>query len=445
MWYCQNPIASSRIWWSACDTISNNVNLYDQDPMWHVGQRRRLLCVTTFVDIASGATVGGELSLAACADAGKSAQAGAEAATTASDPAADCGQGPVRSARDSGAADAGREEPKPVRGPLAEPSDAGGLSGVSGAGEDIGLGFDEPGGTAARPAMRVPEQASEEPRAGTTPTLIPTPILTEDALAEHARHDKAARAKEKEGGAPGGGGEGSMGLRLGFLDPLGVLEKVTDVFSRRVLPLPTTPPDASSSSPPSHGCAAPVLGGGVRDDLSGRPPIDPTGGQEAAREPEEPARAVGHAAGEACGLTLASSRDPTLAEEARASAPLPLPELVAVEPGAQAQPEPARSGPAARPLPLPELIAELPPAEPVTHGREPDADGAGSGLAGPPAAGPAAAAAAGLGCGARAPGGEEQAAGEGSPAPVGPHKRPRGLEEEGGHSPVVVSRYAGFM
>lgn len=317
------------------------------------------LCSALELTLHAGASVGGQLATAALAD----------------DPA-EAGQGPAAepgdSVREVGAApgDASGKLPGPSRAApggscnAAEesPSEAS-AGGASGKALELGVRASRAGPEGAQGPPQAPKQALEEPSAPAAPSRAPS-----------AR--PAGEAGRRDGGAPGGTGasEGS-GLRLGFLDPLGMLEKVTDVFSRRVhaSASPTTlspdpkrePPAAPVDAPPYAGPSGAAGSRGSRETVA-RPSSDllragAEGGGAGAGAPPRLDLAVDLSAGRH------AADGGEGAQQAPASALQRLDLALDPSPDRQAPFAADASGEApgvraSAPLPLPELIAELPPA-----------------------------------------------------------------------------------
>ena len=259
------------------------------------------------------------------------------------------------------------DDSEAAQGPASEPGDS-----VREVDAPPGDGSRPPGSSRAAPsgscnaAEGPPSEASAGGASGAAPSGAPS-----------AR--PAGEAGRRDGGAAGGTGasEGS-GLRLGFLDPLGMLEKVTDVFSRRVHA--SASPTALSPDPKREPPAAPV------DALPAAGPSGAAGSRGscgAVARPSSNLLRAGAEDGDAgagapprldLAVDLSADQPPRTAADggegalrAPASAPHRLDLALDLSPDRSAPSAADASGGApgvraSAPLPLPELIAELPPA-----------------------------------------------------------------------------------
>ena len=310
----------------------------------------------------AGASVGGQWAAAALAE--DPAEAAQGPASEPGDSVREVGAAPGDAVHPPGASREPSENCNAAEGSSSETS-AGGA-----ADRAPDLGARAPGaGLEDAQGPPNPKQAPEEPDAAAAPSGAPSVAAVWPA-------EEAGR---REGGAPGrsGSSEGS-GLRLGFLDPLGMLEKVTDVFSRRVhasasptalSPKPTREPPAAPTDTAPHAKSSGAAGTRESCEASTQPHSDllrasaGSGGADAGAPPRLDI---------AVDLS-ANQQSPTAGDggEGKQRAPASTPQQLDLAldlspdrraPAAAGASAGAPGGRASAPLPLPELIAELPPA-----------------------------------------------------------------------------------
>ena len=389
----------------------------------------------------AGASVGGELAAAALAE--HPAEAARGPSSEPGDSGREVGAAPCGTSRPTGT---GRAPGEGRNAAEESPSEAC-ASGAAGRAAELGACARGAGPEDAQGAPKPPGEALGEPGAAAAPSGAPS--------AAPAR--LAGEAGRRDGGAPGSSGasEGS-GLRLGFLDPLGMLEKVTDVFSRRVhasMSPATLSPNPKHESPAApadaqHAESSGAAGTGVSCGAMARPHSDllrPSAGHGGADAGAPPRLDLA--------VDLGTGRHPPAAahggegaQRAPVAAQQRLDLALDLSPDRQAPVAAAPSGAppgwhASAPLPLPELIAEVPPA-PDRATPSVVVSGGVMGELRPDAEAPADGAAASGFLGSPVQVGAQGGAERGTPAPGRAHKLRPEPDVSGARSPEVTIRRA---